>query len=113
MVVDRFEDLDAWQVADELRVEVYALTATGPASKDFKFCNQIRDRRILCHTQYLGRLRPLLIPAILHASWISAFASVMEIRTASATAFFARYFTDDRFARLNHFLLAHCKYPKA
>lgn len=43
MVVDKFEDLDAWQVADELRLELYALTATGPASQDFKFCNQIRD----------------------------------------------------------------------
>jgi len=43
MAVERFEDLDAWQVADELRHEVYALTATGPASQDFKFCNQIRD----------------------------------------------------------------------
>jgi four helix bundle protein len=43
MVVDKFEDLDAWQVADELRIEVYALTATGPASQDFKFCSQIRD----------------------------------------------------------------------
>lgn len=43
MVVDRFEDLDAWPVADESRLEVYALTATGPASTDFKFCSQIRD----------------------------------------------------------------------
>jgi len=32
MVVEKFEDLDAWQVADELRIDVYALTATGPAS---------------------------------------------------------------------------------
>ena len=43
MVVDKFQDLDDWQVADEVRHEVYALTATGPASNDFKFCSQIRD----------------------------------------------------------------------
>ncbi len=41
--VKRYEDLEAWQIADELKREVYALTATGPASKDFKFRDQIRD----------------------------------------------------------------------
>ena len=40
--VRRYEDLEAWQIADELKREVYALTETGPASKDFEFCNQIR-----------------------------------------------------------------------
>jgi four helix bundle protein len=40
--VKRYEDLEAWQIADELKREVYALTATGPASKDFEFCKQIR-----------------------------------------------------------------------
>jgi four helix bundle protein len=40
--VTRYEDLEAWQIADELKREVYALTETGPASKDFDFRNQIR-----------------------------------------------------------------------
>ena len=40
--VRRYEDLEAWQIADELKREVYALTETGPASKDFEFRNQIR-----------------------------------------------------------------------
>jgi four helix bundle protein len=40
--VKRYEDLEAWQIADELKCEVYALTETGPASKDFEFRNQIR-----------------------------------------------------------------------
>jgi four helix bundle protein len=39
----RYEDLVCWQLADELRREVFALTATGQASKDFKFRDQIRD----------------------------------------------------------------------
>jgi four helix bundle protein len=41
--VDRFEDLVTWQLADELRREVIAFTATGPASRDFKYRDQIRD----------------------------------------------------------------------
>ena len=32
--VKRYEDLDAWRIADELKLEVYALTAAGPASRD-------------------------------------------------------------------------------
>jgi four helix bundle protein len=43
MVAKRFEDLEAYQLAEELKREVYALIATGPASKDFRFCNQLRD----------------------------------------------------------------------
>ena len=40
--VRRYQDLEAWQLADALKREVYALTANGPASKDFEFRNQIR-----------------------------------------------------------------------
>jgi four helix bundle protein len=41
--VRRYEDLEAWQLADELKREVYALTATGAASRDLRFCEQIRE----------------------------------------------------------------------
>jgi four helix bundle protein len=41
--VSRYEDLICWQLAHELEQEVFALTETGPASRDFKFRNQIRD----------------------------------------------------------------------
>jgi four helix bundle protein len=39
----RYEDLEAWQLADALKREVHALTASGPSTKDFKFRDQIRD----------------------------------------------------------------------
>jgi four helix bundle protein len=39
----RYQDLVCWQLADELEQLVFALTATGPVSKDFKFRDQIRD----------------------------------------------------------------------
>ena len=38
--VSRYEDLIAWHLAHELQREV---TATGPASRDFRFRDQIRD----------------------------------------------------------------------
>jgi four helix bundle protein len=41
--VRRYEDLDAWQLADELKREVYALTESGPPARDFKFRDQIRN----------------------------------------------------------------------
>src|SRR4051795_6564608 len=35
-------DLEAWQLADTLKREGYALAGSGAASKDFEFRNQIR-----------------------------------------------------------------------
>ncbi len=32
-----------WRLADELKLEVYVLTETGPAHRDFKFRDQIRN----------------------------------------------------------------------
>jgi four helix bundle protein len=42
MGVRDFRDLVCWQLSYELKCEVIALTATAPASQDFKYCNQIR-----------------------------------------------------------------------
>jgi four helix bundle protein len=39
----RFEELLAWQRMNELSVEVWRSTAAGPAFRDFKFRDQIRD----------------------------------------------------------------------
>jgi len=43
MGVKRFEDLYAWQRARDLEIEVFAFTATLPASRDGKYCDQIRE----------------------------------------------------------------------
>src|SRR3989442_10647226 len=43
MVARRFEDLIAWQLAYELQQLVFAFTASGPVSRDFKYCDQIRE----------------------------------------------------------------------
>jgi four helix bundle protein len=94
MVVDKFEDLDAWQVADELRIEVYALTATGRASEDFKFCNQIRDaassatRNI---SEGFGRYYPEEFARFMDFS----IASVREIQDCLRDGVLRKHFTTD------------------
>jgi four helix bundle protein len=37
-----FQDLLAWQLSYELKCEVVAFTAGRPASRDYKYCDQIR-----------------------------------------------------------------------
>jgi four helix bundle protein len=36
-------ELDAFRLSDEIRKKVIEFTSTSPASRDFKYCNQIRD----------------------------------------------------------------------
>jgi four helix bundle protein len=40
--IKRFEDLEIWQIARKLSLKVFNLTEVGPASRDFKFKDQIR-----------------------------------------------------------------------
>jgi len=42
MVVKRFQDFAAWQLARELERRVFAFTATLPASRDLDYCRQVR-----------------------------------------------------------------------
>ena len=39
----RFEDLIVWQLAVKIRDRIDILMKSGPASRDFKFHDQIRD----------------------------------------------------------------------
>ena len=43
MAARNFQDLLCWQLSYELKCEVFAFTAKGPASRDFKYRDQIRD----------------------------------------------------------------------
>ena len=43
MSVRDFRDLICWQLSQELKCDVLAFTATENTSKDFRFCDQIRD----------------------------------------------------------------------
>jgi four helix bundle protein len=42
-IARRFEDLVVWQLSASLRRLVYRFTRTGPAAKDLRFRDQIRD----------------------------------------------------------------------
>src|SRR5262249_9883428 len=71
----RYEDLEAWQLADALKREGYALTETGDAAKDFKYRDQIRDSAASNSKNIVegfGRFRP------------APFAQFMEVAVASA-----------------------------
>jgi four helix bundle protein len=62
MGVRNFRDLVAWQLAYELKCEVFAFTATGGAAKDFKYRDQIRDSSASAASNIsegFGRFRPL------------------------------------------------------
>lgn len=43
MVAKKYQELIVWQLADELRQEVYRLTASGSIARDFKSRSQLRD----------------------------------------------------------------------
>ena len=61
MAVRDFRDLVCWQLSYELKCEVFAFTATGPASRDFKYRDQIRDASASAPrniAEGFGRFRP-------------------------------------------------------
>jgi four helix bundle protein len=41
--IRKFEDLAIWQTARKLSLKIFQLTETGPAAKDYRFRDQIRD----------------------------------------------------------------------
>jgi four helix bundle protein len=97
MVARRFEDLEAYQLADKLKREVYALLATGSASKDFRFCNQLREsaasspRNI---AEGFGRFRPAPFAHFMEF----AIASTMETQVSLQDGVDRGYFTADSIA---------------
>ena len=42
-MISNFRDLVAWQLCHTLKCEVFEFTEIGPASRDFKYRDQIRD----------------------------------------------------------------------
>ena len=61
MGVRRYQDLDCWKLSNELKRRIYDFTAKPPASRDLKYCDQIRDcARSAPRTiaEGFGRFRP-------------------------------------------------------
>jgi four helix bundle protein len=97
MIARRFEELDAWQIADELKREAYALTESGPAARDFDFRDQIRNSAA-SNTKNIaegfGRFRPAPFATFMEF----AVASAMETKDSLKDGIDRGYFTPARVA---------------
>ena len=76
-----FQDLLCWQLSYELKCEVFAFTEKGPASRDFKYRDQIRDSAAAVPrdiSEGFGRFGPRDFARFLQY----ARASLMETQTS-------------------------------
>jgi four helix bundle protein len=100
--VRRFEDLLAWQRAHELHIAVWKATEQPPASRDFRFRNQIRDasesvpRNV---AEGFGRFSPGQFAAFLSVSR----ASALETKSLLRKGLDVGYWNEDEFLRLDQF----------
>ena len=97
----RFEELLVWQRMNELHLEVWTATDRPPASRDFRFRDQIRDasesamRNV---SEGFGRFNPREFAHFLDISC----ASALETQSLLMKAHSVGYLKDDEFRRLNH-----------
>jgi four helix bundle protein len=99
MIARRYQDLDCWQLSNDLKQRVYAFIAKPPASKDFEFCDQIRrSARGAPRTiaEGFGRFRPKEFARYLEF----ARASLMEPQNHLGDALDSKYITADEHAAL-------------
>ena len=99
MIARRYQDLDCWQLSNDLKQRVYAFIAQQPASKDFEFCDQIRrSARGAPRTiaEGFGRFRPKEFARYLEF----ARASLMETQNHLGDALDSKYITAEEHAVL-------------
>src|SRR5262245_22508630 len=101
MPVRDFQDLVCWRLAHELKLEVLAFTDTGPASRDFKFRDQIRESSASAPANIaegFGRYRPAEFARFLEF----ARGSLCETRDHLIDARDRKYIDDRLFSRLSN-----------
>ena len=103
MGVRRFQDLECWQLARKVKLEVYAIIAKSQVAKDFKFCDQVRDS---CRSaprniaEGFGRFRPLD-----NARYCEiAKASLMETHNHVIDALDQNYINDNDWENLDRLI---------
>jgi four helix bundle protein len=99
MTVRDFQDLVCWRLSDALKCEVCAFTETGRASRDFKYCDQIRNSSASAPrniAEAFGRFRPK--DAARFAEF--AVASLEETRSDLIDGHDRGYLTTELFSRL-------------
>jgi four helix bundle protein len=97
MIARRYQDLDCWQLSNNLKRLVYAFIAKPPASKDFEFCDQIRrSARGAPRTiaEGFGRFRPKEFARYLEF----ARASLIETQNHLDDALDSQYITAEEHA---------------
>ncbi len=96
-----FEDLVAWQLCHQLKIEVLDFTASGPASRDFKYRDQIRDSSASAQSNVaegFARFRPLDFARFLEY----AKASLAETRDHLIDGHDRKYLSPELFSRLSN-----------
>jgi len=99
MAIRDFKDLVCWQLSYSLKCEVYAFTADGPASRDFRYRDQIRDSASgapRCIAEGFGRFRPREFARFLEY----ARASLMETRNSLIDGRDSGYLAEALYSRL-------------
>jgi four helix bundle protein len=91
-VAKRYQDLVCWQLADELEQLVFELTATGPASQDFKFRDQIRDSSSSA-TRNMAEGFGRYLPGDFAKFLTIARSSLMETHNSAGAGFKKGYFS--------------------
>jgi four helix bundle protein len=95
----KVEDLDVWQLCEEIRVLVLAGIASVPARKDLRFCDQIlgaAEDAVSNISEGFGRFRPREFAQFLGY----AITSTAEVLQRTRFAHSRKYFDDKRAARL-------------
>ena len=97
----RPEDFDVWKLAWELKKRVYAFTATLPAARDFKFCEDIR-RAARSGPDNVAEGFYRFNPKEFHRFLNDAKASLGEVRNQLLHAKDERLFSDQEFQEMFH-----------
>lgn len=108
MVVRDFRDLVCWQLSYELKCEVFAFTAIGPALRDFKYRDQIRDSSAAAPrniAEGFGRYRPREFARFLEF----ARASLMETQSSLIDGRDSGYLSTTLYSRLANLARAALK----
>src|SRR5262252_2756832 len=108
MGVRDFRELVCWQLSYELKCEVLAFIESGPASKDFKYRDQIKDSSSSAPSNIaegFGRFRPGEFARYLEI----ARASLIETRNHLVDARDRGYLADPLYSRLQNLARAALK----
>ena len=101
MGVRRHEDLACYQLSRELKLKVYAITATPPASRDLEFCDQLR-RAARSATSNIAEGFARFRPADFARFLVIAKSSLVEVQEHLTDGLDCRYYDAATRTELHH-----------